>query len=74
MGSFSWIHFVLALFIIVLTAMGIYSYLVIIAAAIIAILSIFGVCSYGSKHRSYYGKKEQHEKKEVKAPMKRKKR
>jgi len=56
MGSFSWVHLVLAVLIIIFTILGAtYSWLVVIFAAIIAVLSIFGVSSGKS---GYYSKKE----------------
>ena len=46
MGSFSWIHLVLAILIIIFAVMGpMYTWLVIVFAAVIGVLSIFGVCS-----------------------------
>lgn len=54
MGNFSWVHLILAIFIIIFTTLG-YPLLVIIFAAIIAVLSVFGVCSYKP---GYHSKKE----------------
>lgn len=68
MGSFSWLHLVLAILIIIFAVMGsVYTWLVIIFAAIIGILSILGVCSCKP---NYHNKKEM----SVKAPAKKKKR
>ncbi len=53
MGSFSWLHLVLAVLIIIFSVMGpMYVWLVIVFAAIIGILSIFGVCSCKSGYNS----------------------
>jgi len=69
MGNFSWVHLILAILIIMFTALGTtYSWLVILFAAIIAVLSVFGVCSCKS---SYNSKKEV--KPVIKAPAKKKK-
>lgn len=51
MRSFSWVHLVLAILIIVFATLE-YNSLVILLAAIIAILSIFGVCSCGVPRKS----------------------
>jgi hypothetical protein len=67
MGSFSWVHLISAILIIIFAATGT-TWLVIVLAAIIAIMSIFGVCSCGSKARSYYKKKE------IKVPIKKRRR
>ena len=45
MRSFSWLHLILAVLIIIFATLGpMYTWLVVVLAAVIAVFSIFGVC------------------------------